>query len=422
MLLALLLLAAPIADEVSGPPEPRPQLAPAPVHGTLPLGWYLEGGAMRTTLASGPLFDDSAQGPRGEPVGTACVLTTPASFPLARAALSTGDVTFRVLGDYVFYVPVLLHKPVRVTVWRNNAAGKDPVGEVLLGVLTLGLSTLRLAPSVAITVQAPAKGRGAAGGFSVECRTVGRESVERAMTLKECATLSCLAEQVALLGPHDEALQARAQALVDQNLQTVHDWRAAATWQLRSFEILSSARCGAQCVKLTVRNTSPVAQRFPRYDDALDANGRHVQVIDDVFTSVDPGETRAVKLSLDLRETLNGGTPRFPVVMRIEKDTWAHAPGAFTEAGIEYRFGAPRCKGTRLTMPVTMRCLAGHDARTADYVWLWLPNGDEEVLHLPGCSSPYAEDEAWTSVSEGLPCEVSAVSVPTATPAFVLLP
>lgn len=73
-------------------------------------------------------------------------------------------------------------------------------------------------------------------------------------------------------------------------------------------------------------------------------------------------------------------------------------------------------------MPVTMRCLAGHDARTADYVWLWLPNGDEEVLHLPGCSSPYAEDEAWTSVSEGLPCEVSAVSVPTATPAFVLLP
>ena len=73
-----------------------------------------------------------------------------------------------------------------------------------------------------------------------------------------------------------------------------------------------------------------------------------------------------------------------------------------------------------LTMPVTMRCLAGREARVADT--LWLPSGASESLHLPWCATPYVEDVAWAWVKEELPCEVSAVGGPTTTPAFVLLP
>lgn len=420
MWLALLLLAAPVTDEVSGPPAALPRLPAPPPHATLPLDWYLEGGELRTTDASGPLFDDSAEGPRGAPAGTACLLTTPVSFPLAHAELRARDVTFHVLGGELFYVPVPLTRPVRVTVWRNNAAGKDPLGEVILGVLTLGFSTLRLAPSVATTVEAPARGRGRAGGFSVECRTVGRDSVERARSEKACTTLECLREQVALLGPHDAALLAQAQALVDERVRTAHEWRAAATWRLRGLEILSSARCGARCVKLTVQNFSAVPRRFPHVDTALDADGRRVWVSDDVFSELAPGETRVVKLSVAPAEAMAGSAPRFPVVLRLLADTWARAPGAFTEGGVEYRFGAPHCEEGKLTMPVTLRCFASSRARVADT--LWLPSGASTSLHLPWCATPYVDAEAWAWVKDGQPCAASAVGGPTETSTFVLLP
>lgn len=423
MLLALVLLAAPLADEVSGAPPPLPRLPAEPRHATLAPGWYLEQDTLRTAPESGALFDASAQGPQGAPAGTACLLTTPEAFPLAHAELRPREVTFHVWGHDVFYVPLRLTKPVRVSVWRNNAAGKDPVGEVLLGVFTLGLSTLRLLPSLVMTVTAPAKGHASAGGFSVECRTIGLDSVRTAAAARRqgapCPTLACVADDIALRGPADAELQARAQELVDQHLRTFEAWRATATWRLRSFDILSSARCGATCVTLTVRNTSPVRQRFPRFDEALDSEGQQAWVTDEGASELAPGETRAVKLRVTRLEQGTSGALRFPVVMRTSVDTWTHAPGAFTEGRVEYRTGDARCERGKLLLPVTMRCLDAR-ARVADTVWR--SSGEAESLHFPSCITPYVEGEAWAFVDASQPCEVSAVGGATELPTAVLLP
>jgi len=301
MFLALLLLAAPVADEVAGAPPVHPRIEAADAHAKLPATWYLEGGELRTTRATVQLFNESLGGPRGAPSGTACSLTVPGSFPLAHGEISSREMPFTVIGHDIFYVPMILKKPVTVAIWRNNAHGKDVVGEVMLGIMTLGLSTLRLVPTRAASVSAPPNGRASSGGFTLDCRVVGLDSVNAALTQstgKPCDTLACVAQDVSLLGPTRPELVERAQAIADNNLRLANDWRRRATWNLRSFEILSSSHCGSTCVNLTVRNTSERALPFFRIEEALDANGQRVWASDSMTGDLAAGETRVAMLHL----------------------------------------------------------------------------------------------------------------------------
>lgn len=414
MLLALLLLAAPVADEVAGAPISQPRLTAPEAHAKLPATWYLEGGEVRTTRATVQLFDDSAGGPRGAPSGTACSLTVPGSFPLAHGEISSRDVPFTVIGHDIFYVPVVVKKPLTVDIWRNNAHGKDVVGEVMLGIMTLGLSTLRLVPTHVASVSAPPNGRGKSGGFTLDCRVVGLDSVNAALpqkTGKPCDTFACVAQDVPLLGPTNPELVQQAQAIADKNLRTAGEWRQRATWNLRSFDLLSSSHCGAGCVNLTVRNTSERALPFPRIDDAFDADGRTVWVSDSSRGDINPGETRVVKLSLSPSDVAQRG-PVFPVVMRTRKDTWVHrVPGAFTEDHIEYRFTSPaRCENGKVSMHVTMRCLAGSD-----------PTVDS--LHLPWCrGNSVIEGDAWAWSDSSAPCPgIESVTGISNEPTYILI-
>jgi hypothetical protein len=414
MLLALLLLAAPVADEVAGAPAPRAQLEAVELHAKLPATWYLEAGDLRTTRATAQLFDESLGGPRGAPSGTACSLTVPGNFPLAHGEISSRELAFTVIGHDIFYVPVVLKKPVTVAIWRNNAKGKDVVGEVMLGIMTLGLSTLRLVPTRAAWVSAPPNGRGTSGGFTLDCRVVGLDSVNAAVAPKNgkpCDTLACVAQDVSLLGPTRQELVEQAQRIADKNLRMASEWRARATWNLRSFEILSASHCGSTCVNLTVRNTSERALRFPQIDEALDANGRRVWVSDSTTGDIGAGETRVVKLSLSPSEFSDRG-PTFPIVMRVQKDTWVHrVPGAFTEDGIEYRFtSAARCENGKALLHVTMRCLSGH-------------NSTIDSLHLPWCmGNSFIDDDAWAWGDSSKPCPaIESVTGASTAPTYILI-
>ncbi len=412
MLLALLVLAAPVADEVAGAPLSSPRLPAPAAHAKLPATWYLEGGEVRTTRATAQLYDESAGGPRGAPSGTACGLTVPPGFPLAHGEISSREVPFTVIGHDLFYVPVVLKKPLTVGIWRNNAHGKDVVGEVMLGIMTLGLSTLRLVPTRVASVSAPPNGLGKSGGFTLDCRVVGLDSVNAALprkTGKPCDTLACVAEDVSLLGPANPELVRQAQAIADENLRKAGEWRRRATWNLRSFEVLSSSHCGPGCVTLTVRNTSELALSFPRIEEAFDADGRHVWVTDLNGDGIAAGETRVVKFSLSATEFASRG-PAYPIVMRTRKDTWVHrVPGAFTEDHIEYRFtSAARCENGKVLMRVTMRCLGTNDSTI-------------DSLHVPWCrGNSVIEDDAWSWGDSSKPCpSIDSVSGASSEPTYI---
>lgn len=395
-LLALLLsVAPPLSDELTGAPPASPRLTAEPVNGQVPARWFLDDATLQTTTAGDALFDASSDGPRGEVVGTACRLTAPASFHLARIEVRARGLPWRVSSySETAYVPRALEGAPTISIWRDETHDKNAVEEIVLGVLSAGLSLLRLSPTLITTVAPPPRGRARSGAFSVECRAVGRQSVEAALAAHSkaegCDGLSCLRDEAALLGPEDPRVVSQAQAIVDARAREAAAWRSHATWKLRSLELVAVKHCGSTCVVVTLKNVSPVARPVPRFDGALDVAGRGVTVFFDPVDDLEPGEVRKVRatVALDAQLTMPAA---FPVVLRTADDFWVHpVPAAFTEDRVEYDFRPTgTCDGSSATAAVTVRRLTTerHEPSSA-----WLSSGERTSLSMPFG----ADHEPWT--------------------------
>lgn len=408
-----LLAAAPLTAELNGPPAPAPRVAWAAT-ATVAKDWFLDDGTLRSSRFAQTLFTASAGGPVGAPVGLACELSAPSTFSLARLELRAKGVPWPVLAtDDFVYVPVVPAGPPRVGVWRDNTHDKDVVGEIVLGVMTLGLSVLRLNPTHVATVTPGGK-----GAFRVACRTVGEASVEDVLASRAWAEAckpprSCLDEEAALRGPSHPAVQARMQAVSDAAAQKAAQWRRDARWALSSLTITAVTHCGPRCVRLTIRNDAPAEQALFYGSEGLDANGDGVHFDFDGFPDPLPaGATRTLRASV--RRLSDDGAPLFPVVLSTNDDRWfERVPGTFVRGGTRITFGEQRCEDGTVRIALD----GVHDARsyvTPDFGVL----GDGSTSHL---RLPFFDSEHEASVSSPKCLPLVAVGGRAAS-ALVLLP
>lgn len=390
-LVSLLLAVSPLAAELDGPPAPAPRVAWTPT-ATVPADWFLDDGDLDSSAFAHTLFAASASGPAGAPVGLACEVTTPASFYLARLELRAKGVPWPVVAtDSFVYVPVVPAGPPRVGVWRDNTHDKDVVGEVILGVMTLGLSVLRLNPTHVTTLTPGGK-----GAFRLACRTVGEASVDAVLASPQwkerCGARACHRDEAALRGPSHPDVRAHVQAAWDADAVKAAQWRRDARWALASLTVTGVAHCGPRCVRLTLRNDAPAPQPPFSSSEGLDANGEAVHFDFDGFPRpLGAGETKTLRASV--RRLRDDGPPAFPVVLRTWEDFWfERVPGSFQRRGHAFTFGEQRCEGTTVRLAVD----ASRNAGSAAPDFAVLADGSRPHLRLPMFSDE-REAEAWTS-------------------------
>lgn len=411
-LVGLLLAAAPLAAELDGPPPPAARVAWTPA-AVVPANWYLDDGVLDSSRFARTLFEASAGGPQGPVVGLACQLTAPPSFWLARLELRAPGLPWPVLAtDDVLYVPRVPTGPPRVQVWRDNTHDKDVVGEVVLGVMTLGLSVLRLNPTHVATLSPGGK-----GSFRLACRPVGEASVDAVLAsdawTQPCKARSCVAEEAALRGPTHPEVKAHAQAQWDAGAAEAARWRRQARWALSSLTITAVSHCGPRCVRLTVRNDAPAPQALFFAGDGLDANGEGVHFDFDGFPNPLPaGATKTFRASV--RRLRDDGAPTFPVVLRTHDDFWFEpVPGSFQLGTSRYTFGEQRC----VKDAVQLVFRAQHDgAHRVEPDFGVLADGSKPHLWLPLFSN---ERDASVRTTK---CQPVLAVGGRAPPAFILLP
>lgn len=417
--LSLVLATPPVDDSLVGAPPTNPPLSAdddGPV--TLPPRWYLERDWFETTAWSAELFASRTPAITAPSAGVACELTTPDSFALSRHELRTADFPVSVMApaEHVF-VPTQGHalsRP-RLEVWRSETANADPVGEVILGVMTAGLSLLRLTPTLVATIAPEGK-----GPFRAHCHAVSPEAVDAVIAsdrfktwCAKAAGWACVHELAALKGLHDPDVLARAQLIVRHARAEARQWRAQSTWQLSSLTVLGVEHCGATCLKMKVRNDAPFPQELFHANAALDADGAMVLFDFDGFPQPIPaGQTRTLRATA---KRADGSAPTFPVVVRNDEDVWfARVPGATVHLGFAMTLGASRCEGTDVLVPVTTQRLAGGESPFFD---AWFADGSHSHFTLP-----FAAD-AGDAKSYSEKCRsLIAVSSRASSPAYVLLP
>lgn len=411
-LVSLLLAASPLAAELDGPPALAPRVAWTPT-ATVPADWFLDDGDLDSSAFARTLFAASEAGPAGVPVGLACEVTTPATFYLARLELRAKGVPWPVIATDTFvYVPVVPAGPPRVGVWRDNTHDKDVVGEVILGVMTLGLSVLRLNPTHVATLTPGGK-----GAFRLACRTVGEASVEAVLAspqwAERCKARACHRDEAALRGPTHPEVRAHVQAAWDASAVKAAQWRRDARWALSSLAVTAVTHCGPRCVRLTLRNDAPAAQALFFGSEGLDANGDGVHFDFDGFPDPLPaGATKTYRASV--RRLREDGAPEFPVVLRTNDDLWfERVPGTIVRGGTAFTFGEQRCAdGT-----VSIAFSGPHDTRsyvTPDFGVL--EDGTTSHLRLP-----FFSDEGDASMSTSK-CQRLVAVGGRAPAAFILLP
>lgn len=418
-LIALILCGAPpISEELAGAPEPTLRLAGDVPRGVVPPKWYLEDDGLQSADASETLFDASKGGPHGPVVGTACQLTSPDTFHLSHITLTPKEAPWRVYsGTETAYLPIVLRAPPRLAIWRDETHDKDVVGEIVFGFISAGISLLRLTPTYITTVSPPPRGKARSGNFSAECRAVGQDTVDAVVAAAQqkrtsvCDALSCLRDDVALLGPDHPSVVERAQAIVDAGAREAAQWRSLAKWKHRSYEVLDVTHCGPTCVKVTIKNTAVVPHPPPHFDDGLDALGRPVELLVDFSDRIAPGKTRVLRLtvSLDFRHERPA---TFPVVLRSRDDFWSHpVPGTFTEDQVEYDFQPTgTCDGDYATAQIRAHKL-GDPRKEPDVAWL--SNGDDShlVMPFPSWGKPWVDGEARAYAGGGKTCpHITAIS------------
>lgn len=414
-LLGLLVAAAPLAVELEGPPEPAARVAWTPT-AVVPRDWYLDDGVLDSSRFARTLFEASAAGPQGTPVGLACAVTTPPTFWLARLELRAPGLPWPVMAtDEFLYVPRVPAGPPRVQVWRDNTHDKDVVGEIVLGVMTLGLSVLRLNPTHVATVSPGGK-----GPFRLACRPVGEASVDAVLasdawtqTCKAPPSRSCVGAEAVLRGPTHPEVQAHVQALYDASAAEAARWRRDARWALSSLTLTAVTHCGPRCVRLTVRNDAPAPQALFFASDGLDANGEGVHFVFDGFPRPLPaGATKTFRASV--RRLRDDGPPTFPVVLRTHDDFWfARVPGTVQLGGSRYTFGAQRCGQDSVQLEFSAQHDGAHRVEPDLGV---LADGSTAHLRLPMFSSE-RDASVWTTKCQ--PVLAVGGRAPTA---LVLLP
>ncbi|MFT3708436.1 MAG: hypothetical protein QM817_12355 [Archangium sp.] len=371
----------------------------------IPEDWFIDTWTLESTSSSEFLFDASAKGPQGPVVGTACQLTSPATFHLARIELAAKGLKWSVsTGGETAYLPLVLKTPPLLEVWRDETHDKDVVGEIVLGVISAGLSLLRLTPTHVATLRPPLRGKTKLGSFSAECRAVGRDSLDAALESRKkataCASLSCLRDDAAFFGPEDPGVIAKAQAIVDASAREAAEWRSQATWKHRSFEIVAVKRCGSTCAAVTFKNTSTTPRDIPSFDDALDAQGRETRVLWDFAGVVKPGATRTVRATVALNPTLTQAAT-FPIAMRMNDDEWSHrVPAVFIEDLVEYDIKPTgKCERGYATATVTARKLG--DPKSEPDAAL-LSNGEGGHFSMPfgAWGQPFVQGEAQVYVGD----------------------
>ncbi len=360
----------------------------------------------------------------------ACQLGAPAGFPLLNARLHAPPRPWSAVGRWTMFVPeVPSSASLSLEVTRNNAKGKRPLDEVVLGIATLGLSTLRLIPSRAALLTPPLQGHARQGGFSAECRRVGRDSVEEAFArLPPCdeSSLTCLATQARLLGPDDAGLLEKARAVVDVGAKEARRRRRLAVWRFRSFEVLSATRCppvwnprGADetCLHLELRNLRSAPSKLPRLVEGLDALGREVSVRVD-GGELPPGAVARATVTVGLGPSV----PAWPVVLRVSEDAWEHpVPSAFVEDDVAYDFReSAGCSHMYVSHGVQVRRLSagGATGRLSAH----FSDGASARLTLPPVPPSGLVTGVATAWSPSTCRVITAVSGAVAGPRYLLLP
>jgi hypothetical protein len=339
----------------------------------VPPDWYPDGAPIGSPASAQALFDASQPGPPGTPVGLACEVRAPDGFAWSSVELSTQGFAHPMpsYAHFVF-VPFVVTGPTQFKIFQSNLPpGQAAASETMFAMVTAGASLLRLIPSLATTLTLPAgAAKASLKGFSAECRVIGQQSVDAAVsTLRKsrpaCTDLSCLGEEVSLLGPADASVRAQAARLatatalkeqrrIDAQRLQAHQWLAVATTNLSGLTLEAVTRCGPTCARMTLVSTAPVLVDLPEYESGFDAAGRAVKwSLDAKVTQrrLQPGQ----RVTVDANLRLDEGHPPivFPVVVQVPARWYARTPGEVKGKTDLYRFGAPSpCTGDQGTLSV----------------------------------------------------------------------
>lgn len=350
------LAAPPLCAELEGPPPLAPRFPPSleQPHGVLPSDWFLDASG---TLSAPPnldaLYDQASGG--AELGGLACDVDS-TSLPLAFASGTVSGLPWTLSGGLRFFAPLPPAPPgvrtVKAELYKSNTAGKDPVEETILAVVTVGISLARLTPDLVATLSLTTRGAGPwrskAGGLTLECRGVARADVERAAatllpTLAACTSLACVSPGASLLGPWDERVKVLAQGVVDAGARRAADARRRATSDLRTLTVLDARLgCAGRCALLTVKNDSAAPRPLPGGLQALDAAGRELRASEDGFPApIRPGATVTRRVQLDAPE---GTRVVGPVALLVDDRTAViPVPGVARASDVLLSLGPPRC-------------------------------------------------------------------------------
>lgn len=330
LLLTLVIGAAPVDEAVRGAPALRPRLPTSP-RTDAPDDDFTERWLLETEPFSATLTPDPSD--VSEPAGVWCTHQEQGAWLYLR-----DPRTPHLHGGEGLFIPVPPQdrQPFRVDLMRRESALGDSA-EMLLGIFTAGVSTVRLLSSGSIASFSPRVSEAKRWsqtnrGVTISCESVGRDTVEHAAkaelaTLADCHELSCLHPLVRLLGPWDERLRARARALREDNLREWEHRRAHATTELFG---LSMVDPHVEC---------PVAAREPcelvfelRNDTSFEMDvGRQqrlvIDAIDESGLAFEVGAPRGPESALTQRRGLRGfRRPRGALALRLRPEWGVPVP------------------------------------------------------------------------------------------------